>query len=1151
MRGVAKGFKGLLFAVLLALLVLQIAPGQTSTATMTGTVTDASGSLVPGANITLTNELSGDVRKSQTNNAGYYSIAAVPVGTYSVTVDAAGFQKQVQKGIVLQSGDKVNLDSTMQVGSTSETVEVTATAESLTVDSGEKTAVLTQQALQSIATVGSSAAEFLKIMPGMAQTANGVSNAPAYSGETMGINGSGNAGRQSALGTFSANGTPTASMEITSDGAHVSDPGCNCATPVNPNGEMVQEVRVMTSAFTAENSKGPVVLGTITKAGGSQFHGGTYLNVRDYRINANDWLNNRNGLPVPSNKYYFPGGNVGGPVLIPGTNFNKNRDKLFFFSGFEYFYQSLTSGQVLASVPTAKMRAGDYSAAAIAELGPAGKVPGNPQAVSSAQVPGGIIPASQFDKGGQVMTNLLPLPNANPAQTGGFNYAQQVLFPQNGWQLVNRVDYSISDSTKLFARYYHQQELQNFPLALWGGNLGGAGNIASGANQLPYPTPVLGKNHSESLAGSLTRVFSASLTNSFTAAMAYVGFPNTFEDPTKIDRAKLGYPYKGFFSTSTSMIPMLIGNNSQTAAIANNGGLDTGKLSANKPSYSLADDVMWVRGTHTFKFGFYGEYYANIQPTYYTVAGSIQTDASSPISSGNAYADLMLGRVSQFTQANKNVIQRTGSYLYEFYLQDSWKITRNFSIDYGMRFQHDQQWFDRYGTGYAVWDPKTYSSDVGVAMSGVSWHSKDQSIPNAGFPNRALFVVPRFGMAWDAFGNGKLMVRGGIGQYRYRGPIINTGAISAPTGSYVQQLPTNAGSTLAQIDATPPPARSTRGTTLSLVNRQDDQMPQTWTYNFTLAYMAPKSVKIEAAYVGTKVRNVYEQAFHNVNAVPYGTFLKIANANSVRYDDYRPFPNYADVTIYTYDGYSDYNGMQLNVSHQSSRYTVMGNYTFSKVTGSGLNTNVIDTLNPSNNHGPLQFDRRHIFNVGYSAELPGPSKSLKVLNAVIGGWTASGVVQYQTGAPLQLNSTNNRFSMTLPKGVTNLNITGTNQVPAMPVLTCDPRSNLGPNQFLNGSCFTLPTAGNNGSIIEPAAAGPGFINADLSLFKTFKFAERKSLQFRLEGFNFLNHPNWSFGNDTNLNLTFDANGKQNNPNFGMVTNKLGHRILKLAVKFYF
>jgi hypothetical protein len=391
MRGV-KRFKGPVVLVLLVLLALGTALGQTSTATLTGTVTDASGSLVPGANITLTNEASGDVRKSQTNNAGFYTIAAVPVGTYSVTIEATGFQKQVNKGIVLQSGDKVNLDSALQVGSTSETVEVTATAESLTVDSGEKTAVLTQQALQSIATVGSSAAEFLKIMPGMAQTANGVSNAPAYSGETMGINGSGNAGRQSALGTFSANGTPTASMEITSDGAHVSDPGCNCATPVNPNGEMVQEVRVMTSAFTAENSKGPVVLGTITKAGGSQFHGGAYLNVRDYRINANDWLNNRNGLPVPANKYYFPGANVGGPVLIPGTGFNKNRDKLFFFSGFEYFYQSLTSGQVLASVPTARMRAGDYSAAAIAELGPAGKVPGNPGAVNNAQFPGGIIP---------------------------------------------------------------------------------------------------------------------------------------------------------------------------------------------------------------------------------------------------------------------------------------------------------------------------------------------------------------------------------------------------------------------------------------------------------------------------------------------------------------------------------------------------------------------------------------------------------------------------------------------------------------------------------------------------------------------------------------------------------------------------------------
>ena len=212
---------------------------------------------MPKANITVRNAASGDVRKTITNNEGYFTVAALAAGTYSVSVDAPGFQKYEARDLAFNPGDKRNLDVVLQVGTATQTVEVVSAQDTVTpVDSGEKSSVLTTKELQNISVIGRSAAEFIKILPGMAQTGSGVDNRPGFSGEVIGINGNGDGGHQSALGYFSANGTPTNSMDITADGSHVSDPGCNCATPVNPNTDMIQEFKVHTLNFSAENSEG-------------------------------------------------------------------------------------------------------------------------------------------------------------------------------------------------------------------------------------------------------------------------------------------------------------------------------------------------------------------------------------------------------------------------------------------------------------------------------------------------------------------------------------------------------------------------------------------------------------------------------------------------------------------------------------------------------------------------------------------------------------------------------------------------------------------------------------------------------------------------------------------------------------------------------
>src|SRR5260370_1323411 len=226
--------------------------------TLTGVVSDPSQAVVAKAKVTLRDVQSGSQRETISNNEGYFTFASVPVGTYDLNVEAKGFNSSKIAGIALGGGEKRNVDLTLKVGTTSETVEITGTVDQLApVDSGEKSSTLTTKELQNYVQTGSNAAEFIKIMPGFG-VSNGTSNKANYSGETIGINGNGDAGSQSPLnGAYSYNGLPNNSLDITADGAHVSDPGCNCDTPVNPNSDMISEFHVKMSNFSAEHHKGP------------------------------------------------------------------------------------------------------------------------------------------------------------------------------------------------------------------------------------------------------------------------------------------------------------------------------------------------------------------------------------------------------------------------------------------------------------------------------------------------------------------------------------------------------------------------------------------------------------------------------------------------------------------------------------------------------------------------------------------------------------------------------------------------------------------------------------------------------------------------------------------------------------------------------
>ncbi|HWC96605.1 MAG TPA: carboxypeptidase-like regulatory domain-containing protein [Candidatus Sulfopaludibacter sp.] len=1133
-------------------------------ATLTGLVTDQSQAVVAQGKVTLKDAQSGSQRETVTNSDGYFTFASVPVGNYELTIEAKGFQQYKVNGIALNGGDKRNVDAQLTVGATTQSVEITGAADAIApVDSGEKTNLVTTKELQNFVAVGSNAAEFIKIMPGFG-IQNGTSNKSNFSGETIGINGNGDGGNQSPLNNaFSYNGLPTNSLDITADGAHVSDPGCNCATPVNPNSDMISELQVKTSNFSAENQKGPAVITSVAKSGGKDFHGSAFFYARNYAMNANDALLNSSGLTRPENKYYYPGFTIGGPVLIPGTNFNKNRNKLFFFTGFEYFYQVLDTGLLRATVPTAGEIGGNFTAAEVAKEGnitASGGAPGQLNAAALALFPGGVMPANLIDKNMQALMRLYPAANADPNATGGFNYVQAETFNQNNTQWMSRVDYSISDNTKLFVRYNLQRETQQFPVGLWWRQ----------TDQVPYPTPVEGKNKSDSVTASLTHVFSPTMTNEFVFAYTYIGFPNVFQDPSKVDRTKVGYGYAGIFKNGVAQIPSFGGlgwTNQEAAVVFNPGGFEAGGptagLYADKWLPSLSDTVTKVVGKHTVKAGFFYEWIRNSQPANNSTNGQLQVWNGNSNTFGNEYADLLYGNLNGYSESSFNRINDIAYGQYEGFVQDSWKVSRRLTLELGIRLTHFQPWVDRTGAGYSIFDYSQYKSTCAPTdYCGFEWHKRNSNVPLGGFPTRALFYQPRFGVAYDLTGEGKTVLRGGWGRYYYHSGQFTNG-LDVAAGVQSVSLPNN-------INGQPLLARNLSSINIAAqalspaaVDSKDDRQPYTDSWNFTISQRTPWSGMAEFSYVGNQSRDLAlsSGAGSNINLVPVGSMLASRNGgadpNSLNANDFRPLLGFSDLNLATNKAYSNYNALQVTWVRTKGRYTINMNYTFGKAMG--IVSTTLDQFNLNNDYGVQSTNRTHIFNAAYSVELGTPIKHNKALGGAVNGWQLSGILQLESGPNLS-GIQGEAFGMNLNGAqlpgtainISNVSLLGTPNIQLNPVLTCNPSSNLAANQYINPSCFSFPKAvGQNGPSVLPAIYGPAFFNSDLGMFKNFNITESKKLQFRFNAYNFLNHPLWSF-NGSNLSLGFDpASGKVNTPLFGTVTEKQGHRVVQAAVKFYF
>jgi hypothetical protein len=1218
-------FTGVAILTIMVLLTLMMGPGasaQTTTATLTGTATDASGAVVPKAQINLKNEASGDARHTVSNGEGYFTFAAVPPGSYTLSVTMTGFKTWQATSIILNASDNRNVSNiSLEPGGSSEVVSVEATSTQVTpVDSGEKSFLISQKIMSNVAIVGQNAAEFIKIMPGMAYTGSTLNTASYAAQDERTGNG--------PVGSFSANGQRTAALDITSDGAHIIDPGCNCGQAMNTNQDMTQELQVMTSNFGADESKGPITITAIGKSGGNSFHGEAYTYARYYSLNANDWLYNSKGnfadgspvLPKPQTKYFYPGFNIGGPVLIPGTSFNKNHDKLFFFFGTEYYKQNVDNGVYQAVVPTQAMRNGDFTQML------AGKpyiqwlngssitgTPNNGGPTSNAFTAGKVNPGA-INPNGLALMNTYPLDNLDPSlpQSQGFNYVNGQTRFSNMLQLRGRVDYNISDSTKLYVSYNHQQDNAEESLdTLWTGN-----GQSWASPTTPYPTPIVESTKSDVVSVNMTKVINPTLTNEVIFSYTYLNLPNHFQDPSKADRTGLGLNYSMLFTHPNEgnlIMPEMTGWGDGISNVLNTGFELNGVVYAKKTLPSVADNVVKVWGTHTTKMGFYWERAWNSQPGNGPVNGSAVFSSWGGGSTGNAYADMLIGQTSQYSEQNFDTVPAFRYISTEFYGTDSWKVSRHLTLDYGLRVSHLGPWKDTTGSGFAAWYPSDYAKDVGGSIGtalfpGIEWNKVNASTPISGSGSRLFFYEPRVGFAWDVFGSGRTVLRGGYGMYRFHDEQnVQNGAYSITQGAF--SSPTQNGVNFANLA---PVTSISAPSSITALDPTDTEQPRTQSYSFSVDERLPWKSLLEVSYVGNKSDYLsnWNNNFDQINDLGVGTLFAAkgwlpdcyptgnpandggacsaggadTGFNSADTQNARPLQSgpcvaalncLGTVKVIDHKMYSNYNAMQVSLNKQSGPLNFMANYTFSKVLGirgeGGAGTG--DPTNLRNNYGTLPSNRTNIFNIATSYELPSMATGNSFVKQAVNGWEMSGIVQYQTGSDIQeaIGAYNLNYSAFIPGGTTFMgktitepiqasaqNVLGSPDITLMPSLTCDPRKGLAKNQFINGACFSpFATPGQQGSYVFPAMSGPGFFDADLTLFKNFTWGKSDSQKLRLEfsGYNFLNHPVRTFiKGDPGLNLSFDKTGAaiaNGGTPFGFAMNKTGHRIVQAAIKYSF
>jgi hypothetical protein len=1100
-------------------------------------------------------------------------------------------------------------------------------------DNGASTMTLNQTLVDTLSIQGRDAAELVKFMPGMAMN-TGLGQVSFNSQLTKTNSG--------PIGAFSANGTqPNGSMQMTLDGASLVDLGVQGTQISNVNQDTTAEFTYLNAAFGADTPRGPNIIQIASKAGGKGLHGDVYAYLRNWQFNANDPFQKAAspGSGRIMNHQTYPGATIGGPIGIPKIGFNRNHDKLFFFAGYENMLQNPVATLHQTVTPTADMLKGDFSAATLpgaqtagSSWWPSAQVPCVTAASWTAfctpngfptGMPGGQIPKKFWDSDGLALLtylNKVDPPNVDPATHNGYNFQYYDHPPVNRWEMRLRGDYNPTANDKVSFIYTKQNEADINHFGIWYEPGGTA----------PLPSPMVATTVSNLWTLNYVRVVNPATTNEFSSSYTYFSFAPKFADSSAMAASTAGYTTYDPFNTvnlmSIDQLPNIVSWNSvigaysgsfpqiYAPAMMKNFGNAYG---GNEKIYSLQDNLTKVMGRHSLKAGFFWDSNGTNSASGWGnfPQGEIVFDPWAYNTTGNPLADVMIGAYGAAAQADSAPTHNLVYHEWALYGQDQWLVTRKLTLSYGVRLVHEGQWYPSSGPGLAVFDPSSYVNTAGAGpWPGMKWNQMDGSIPRSGFISQFVNPDPRGSFAYDIKGDGKTVVRGGFGIYRWQfsandvdsslAPGFNVKSILAAPGpgeigfsTLSTYAPTVGGAWCALSSSCP--------TDVTALTKGENKTPYTMNWDVMIDRELPTHLVLEVQYIANHTANALltgqqgvENNIRNINKIPlnglFGTdaltgvnYYQQSCASSVctvptsaYYNGYRPYANYGTLNVPTHGSYSNYNGFVAALQKQTGRVTFIANYTFSKVlgirdgdidNGAGDGTTV-DPFSVRANYGPLAYDRTHIFNAAYYIRLPGMVSAGRLVRNLVNDWQLSGDTQMQSGAPIQPN-TNGDMTTTWETNTnggmaSNAYLLGTTAPLLMPYVTCDPRH--GGGKYFNASCFQTPNVlGKNGPAIWPYIKTPMYFGSDLALAKSFAVRESQRIDFRASAFNFLNHPLPQLGEGADVALHMGCTQTTGGANVANLCNLGGsnintttngnaqfkaanqNRVMELALKYYF